>query len=64
MSKSITSLILLLIVSGAVSPVFAVEGVLLGMPDPTIIESDDGQFYIFATGRGFPSIAPIWSIGR
>ena len=54
MSKSITSLILLLIVSGAVSPVFAVEGVLQGMPDPTIIESDDGQFYIFATGQGLP----------
>jgi arabinan endo-1,5-alpha-L-arabinosidase len=29
-------------------------GVLLGMPDPAIIQADDGSFYIFATGRGLP----------
>lgn len=29
-------------------------GVLLGMPDPAVIQADDGSFYIFATGRGLP----------
>jgi len=28
--------------------------VLLGMPDPAVIQADDGSFYIFATGRGLP----------
>lgn len=32
----------------------AKEGVLLGMPDPAVIQADDGSFYIFATGRGLP----------
>jgi arabinan endo-1,5-alpha-L-arabinosidase len=33
---------------------FAVEGVLDGMPDPSIIQDTDGTFYIFATGPGLP----------
>lgn len=32
----------------------AVEGVLDGMPDPSMIQDADGRFYIFATGMGLP----------
>lgn len=35
-------------------PVMAAEGVLIGMPDPAVIQGEDGNFYIFATGRGLP----------
>lgn len=34
--------------------VSAQEGVLIGMPDPAVIQADNGSFYIFATGRGLP----------
>ncbi len=34
--------------------VYAKEGVLLGMPDPAVIQAEDGSFYIFATGKGLP----------
>ena len=29
-------------------------GVLKGMPDPAIIQANDGSYYIFATGKGLP----------
>lgn len=32
----------------------AKEGVLLGMPDPAVIQAENGSFYIFATGKGLP----------
>ena len=32
----------------------AEEGVLIGMPDPAVVQAADGSFYIFATGRGLP----------
>ena len=35
-------------------PALAVEGVLVGMPDPAVIQAEDGSFYIFATGKGLP----------
>lgn len=35
-------------------PAVAKEGVLLGMPDPAVIQAADGSFYIFATGEGLP----------
>ncbi len=54
MSRSSASLILLITVALSISSTQAVEGVLQGMPDPTIIEGDDGRFYIFATGTGLP----------
>ena len=31
-----------------------IVGVLKGMPDPAIIQADDGSYYIFATGKGLP----------
>lgn len=34
--------------------VTAKEGVLLGTPDPAVIQADNGSFYIFATGRSLP----------
>lgn len=54
MSKTITAVVFLMIIALSGSSVMAVEGVLDGMPDPTIIEGDDGYFYIFATGKGLP----------
>ena len=33
---------------------FKGDGVLKGMPDPAIIQANDGSFYIFATGKGLP----------
>ena len=33
---------------------FKGAGVLKGMPDPAIIQANDGSFYIFATGKGLP----------
>ena len=29
-------------------------GVLKGMPDPAIVQANDGSYYIFATGQGLP----------
>ena len=53
--KTTLSILTLLIFAGVLgSQARAVEGVLDGMPDPAIIESDDGRFYIFATGTGLP----------
>lgn len=48
-------LTLLLLVFGVFSSnLIAKEGVLSGMPDPAIVQADDGSFYIFATGKGLP----------
>jgi arabinan endo-1,5-alpha-L-arabinosidase len=54
MSKKITLLVLLFLFA-LINPLSkAGEGVLDGMPDPTMIEGDDGRFYVFATGKGLP----------
>ena len=31
-----------------------IVGVLKGMPDPAVIQANDGSYYIFATGKGLP----------
>lgn len=49
-----SAIALTLLTGAAVSTSFAVEGVLDGMPDPSIIQDEDGSFYIFATGEGLP----------
>lgn len=54
MSKTRKSLTLLSLFAALCLPLFAAEGVLEGMPDPAVIQGEDGRFYIFATGRGLP----------
>ncbi|MBL7153371.1 MAG: arabinan endo-1,5-alpha-L-arabinosidase [Phycisphaerae bacterium] len=47
-------LVLLLILTSGLCA-HAVQGLTKGVPDPTIIESNqDGRYYIFSTGRGIP----------
>lgn len=54
MSKPITALALLLLTVVLSASAATVEGVLYGIPDPTIIQGDDGRFYTFSTGAGLP----------
>jgi arabinan endo-1,5-alpha-L-arabinosidase len=54
MSKITLTLALLTLVSLCSAPAPAAEGVLEGMPDPAVIQGEDGRFYIFATGQGLP----------
>ena len=54
MSKPITALALLLLTVVLGASAATVEGVLYGIPDPTIIHDDDGRFYTFSTGAGLP----------
>ena len=54
MSKTILSLIFLMLVAFLSLPAMAAEGVLVGMPDPAVIQGQDGCFYVFATGAGLP----------
>ncbi len=50
-SSAIVIVSLLLLSPAAIA---AREGVLLGMPDPAVIQAENGSFYIFATGKGLP----------
>ncbi len=54
MKKSSLFISLCLIAGFSLGANAQVEGVLDGMPDPSIIRDDDGRFYIFATGEGLP----------
>jgi arabinan endo-1,5-alpha-L-arabinosidase len=49
-----TGIFLLVIASLICLSAAAVEGVLIGMPDPAVIQAAEDSFYIFATGRGLP----------
>ncbi len=56
----LVSLVLLVFVGGVLafdSPSNTggvVSGVLNGMPDPAVIQANDGSYFIFATGKGLP----------